>query len=221
MKKISIILILIIANIIFFNKKIVEIYFLYKFSNWVEKKVTFDKFNIDYPDSITISGLKIINLNPVYYEFIFEAEKIDINFNLKTLLFDNLIIINHLRIEKPKFFLELIEKQTKSKVSIFEDNIGLAKKINENLPNKIWPTKPNDVNFLILKSNIHDGKAYIKVSSFSDFFETSLSDFAFANVGNYKEHQHYKSVLKIMLFDIYARIKNSNLKKLLKEIYNF
>ena len=149
-----------------------------------------------------------------------------IKFDLRSLLFNELIIITHLRIEKPKFFLELIEKKfsseelTKEKKIIYEDNIGLAKKINENLPDKIWPIKKKDVNFLILRSYISDGQTYIKVSSIIKPFENLLSDFRFINVGNHKEHQHYKEVLKLMFFDMYANVKNYDLKKLLKKVYN-
>jgi hypothetical protein len=227
MKKIFIIFILITANIIFFNKKIIEIYFSYKFSNWVEKKISFDNFNIEYPDLVSINGLKIKNFDPLFYKNVFEAEKVDIKFDLKSLLFSKLIIINHLKIEKPKFFLELIEKKSNTGKStqdakiIYEDNIGLAKKINENLPDKIWPAKKKDVNFLILRSYIPDGRAYIKISSITKHFEISLSDFKFIDVGNHKKHQHYKEVLKIIFFDMYASIKDYNLKKLLKKIYDF
>jgi len=221
-KKILIIFILITVNIIFFNKKIVEIYFSYKLSNWVEKRIIFEDFNIKYPDLISIKGLKIINLDPFFYETVFEAEKVEIKFDLKSLLFSELIIIDHLKIKKPKFFLELIEKKSNSdKKIIYEDNIGLAEKINENLPDKIWPTKKKDINFLILRSYISDGKAYIKVSSITESFEISLSNFKFNKVGNHKKHQHYKEVLKIMFFDIFARVKDYNLKELLKNIYNF
>ena len=227
MKKIFIIFILITANIIFFNKKIVEIYFSYKFSNWVEKKIIFDKFNIEYPNLVSISGLKIENLDSFFYKNVFEAEKVDIKFDLKSLLFSELVIINHLKIEKPKFFLELIKKESNTTKStqgtkiIYEDNIGLAKKINKNLPDKIWPTKKKDVNFLILRSYIPDGKTYIKISSKTKPFEILLSEFEFIDVGNYKKHQHYKEVLKIIFFDMYASAKSYNLKKLLKKIYNF
>ena len=147
MKKLIIIFILILATIIFFNKKLIEIYFSYKLSNWVEKRIIFDDFNIKYPNLISINQLKIVNLDSFYYENVFEAEKVAIKFDLRSLLFNELIIITHLRIEKPKFFLELIEKKfsseelTKEKKIIYEDNIGLAKKINENLPDKIWPIK--------------------------------------------------------------------------------
>tara|TARA_B100000767_G_scaffold247052_1_gene247074 strand:- start:86 stop:772 length:687 start_codon:yes stop_codon:yes gene_type:complete len=227
MKKLIIIFILILATIIFFNKKLIEIYFSYKLSNWMEKRIIFDDFNIKYPNLISINQLKIVNLNSFYYENVFEAEKVAIKFDLRSLLFDELIIITHLRIEKPKFFLELIEKKfsseelTKEKKIIYEDNIGLAKKINENLPDKIWPIKKKDINFLILRSHISDGKTYIKVSSIIEPFENLLSDFRFTNVGNHKEHQHYKEVLKLMFFDMYASVKDYDLKKLLKKVYNF
>ena len=227
MKKPIIIFILILATIIFFNKKLIEIYFSYKLSNWMEKRIIFDDFNIKYPDLISINQLKIVNLDSFYYENVFEAEKVAIKFDLRSLLFNELIIITHLRIEKPKFFLELIEKKfsseelTKEKKIIYEDNIGLAKKINENLPDKIWPIKKKDINFLILRSYISDGKTYIKVSSIIEPFENLLSDFRFTNVGNHKEHQHYKEVLKLMFFDMYASVKDYDLKKLLKKVYNF
>ena len=193
----------------------------------MEKRIIFDDFNIRYPDLISINQLKIVNLDSFYYENVFEAEKVDIKFDLRSLLFNELIIITHLRIEKPKFFLELIEKKfsseelTKEKKIIYEDNIGLAKKINENLPDKIWPTKKKDVNFLILRSYISDGKTYLKVSSIIKPFENLISDFRFTNVGNHKEHQHYKEVLKLMFFDMYASVKDYDLKKLLKKVYNF
>ena len=227
MKKLIIIFILILATIIFFNKKLIEIYFSYKLSNWMEKRIIFDDFNIKYPNLISINQLKIVNLDSFYYENVFEAEKVAIKFDLRSLLFNELIIITHLRIEKPKFFLELIEKKfsseelTKEKKIIYEDNIGLAKKINENLPDKIWPIKKKDINFLILRSYISDGKTYIKVSSIIEPFENLLSDFRFTNVGNHKEHQHYKEVLKLMFFDMYASVKDYDLKKLLKKVYNF
>ena len=227
MKKPIIIFILILATIIFFNKRLIEIYFSYKLSNWVEKRVIFDDFNIKYPNLISIDQLKILDLDSSFYDNIFEAEKVDIKFDLKSLLFSKLIIIDHLKIEKPKFFLELIEKKSNTGKStqdakiIYEDNIGLAKQINENLPDKIWPTKKKDVNFLILRSYIPDGRAYIKISSITKHFEISLSDFKFIDVGNHKKHQHYKEVLKIMFFDMYASTKDYNLKKLLKKIYDF
>ena len=175
MKKFSVILILIIANIIFFNKQLIKIYCSYKFSNWTEKKVVFDEFKVEYPNSIFINGLKIINSNKIYYDSIFEAEKIDINFNLKSLLFNELIIINYLNIEKPKFFLEVIEKNIKLEESAknieitYEDNIGLAKKINENTPDKVWPPQKKRHKFFNIKKQYIRRKSFYKNIFYANF----------------------------------------------------
>ena len=40
-----------------------------------------------------------------------------------------------------------------------------------------------------------------------------MSDFKFVKIGNQKDYQHYKKVLEIMLFDIFARVTDFNLKK--------
>jgi hypothetical protein len=225
MKKLIVIFILLIFTIIVFNKQLISKYYSYKFSKWVERKAVFDKFEIKYPNSVSVTGIKILNSNSTYYKNVFEAQKIDINFNLKSLLFGELIVINDLRIERPKIFLEIIEKNPKLDKSIenteitYEDNIGIAKKITENLPDKIWPEKKKDINFVILKSNISEGRAFIKVSSIENSFEIFMSDMQFLKFGNKKEYQHYKNILKIILFDIIASGKDFRLKKLLKKIY--
>ena len=223
-----------IILIVLLNEKIVEKYFSHKLSNWVEKKISYSKFNFNYPNSISITNLKIVNSNPNYYENIFEAEKVDINFDLKSYLFSELVVINDLLIEKPNFFLELVEKkknpeqsneiedsENNNKEIFYEDNIGIAKKINEDLPDKIWPSKKKDINFLILRTHINDGTAFIKISSIPGSSRILLSNFEFVKVGNHNEYQHYKDVLKIMLFDIFARVKDINKKKILKKIYKF
>jgi hypothetical protein len=227
MRKLIVIFILLIFTIIVFNKQLISKYYSYKFSKWVERKVTFANFEIKYPNSVSVTGIKILNSNSNsnYYENIFEAQKIDINFNLRSLLFDELIVINDLRIERPKIFLEIIEKNPKLDKSIenskitYEDNIGIAKKIYENLPDKIWPEKKRDINFVILKSNISEGRAFIKVSSIEKSFDILMSDMEFFTFGNKKEHQHYKNILKIIFFDIIASTNDFRLKKLLIEIY--
>ena len=43
----------------------------------------------------------------------------------------------------------------------------------------------------------------------------------FSNFGNEKGYQHYKDILKIILFDLYARTENGRIKETLKKIYNF
>ena len=105
------IILTIIFLIIVFNNKLVEKYVVYKLSKWVEKDVIFDEFNFDYPNLIKIKGLKIINPNSVYYNNIFEANIVSINLDLMSYLFDKLVIVNELKIDRPSFYLELIVKK--------------------------------------------------------------------------------------------------------------
>ena len=218
----------IIIFLLFFNEKIIEKYVIYKLSNWLEKDISFNEFNFEYPNLIKIKGINIINSNPIYYANIFDSELISIDIDLKTYLFDKLVIINNLEIVKPVFYLELIAQKYESDDNsentekvFFDDNIGVVKKINENLPDKIWPTKKRDVNFIILKSSIYNGTAYIKISSIKDPSKISLSNFEFPKIGNQKGFQHYKDVLKIIFFDIFARENDLTKKKILNEAYKF
>ena len=217
------IFILLIVVVLVFNKQLITYYYSYKFSKWIERQFIFDKFNIDYPNTIAVSGIKVINPNPIYYDYILESDKITISFDLKSLLFSNLIIINNLTIESPKFFLEIIEnppKNNDSKIT-YSDNIGVADKITQNLPNKIWPEKKKDINFLILKTKINGAKVFIKTSFLPNPDQVDLSDMYFSKIGNEKNYQHYKDVLKFILFDIIASTSDFELKKLLKKVYNY
>ena len=224
-KAIKIFILLIVVALVF-NKQLITYYYSYKFSKWIERQFVVDKFYIDYPNSIVVSGIKIKNSNPFYYEYIFESEKIVLNFDLKSLLFSTLIIINNLIVENPKFFLEIVEINKNSSKNedspiTYDDNIGLAKKITENTPDKIWPDKKKDINFLILKAKIIGAKTFIKTSSLPIPTEIDLSDMYFNNIGNEKNYQHYKEVLKLILFDTIASTTDFELKKLLKKIYNY
>jgi len=218
----------IIFLLLIFHEKIIEKYIIYKLSNWVEKEISFKEFNYEFPNLIKIKGLNVINSNPIYYENIFESELISIDINLKTYFFKKLVIVKNLKIDKPVFFLELIVNKFEVngdtndiKKNLFDDNIGIAKKINENLPDKIWPPKKRDINFLILKSSINNGIANIKISSVKDPSKINLSSFEFSRVGNQKGFQHFKDALKIILFDIFARETDQIKKDILKKVYKF
>ena len=217
------IFILLIVVVLVFNKQLITYYYSYKFSKWIERQFIFDKFNIDYPNTIAVSGIKVINPNPIYYDYILESDKITISFDLKSLLFSNLIIINNLTIESPKFFLEIIENPPKSNDSkiTYNDNIGVADKITQNLPDKIWPEKKKDINFLILKVKIIKAKAFIKTSSLPTTAEIDLSNMYFNKIGNKKGYQHYKKVLNIIFFNMIGRISDFELQKFLKKIYDY
>ena len=209
------IFILLIVIVLVFNNQIISYALIYSFSKWTRHEITLDKLQINYIQSlITINGLRIKSPNEFYYNNIFESEKITLSYNPQSLL-TNLITYNNLIIENPKFFVELIEESPK----VYDDNIGVAKKYIKNTPDKIWPDKKKDINFLILKAKIIGAKTFIKTSSLPTPTEIDLSDMYFNKIGNEKGYQHYKDVFKLIFFDMYARISDPKLKKLLKKTY--
>ena len=223
MSRITLIVLIIISILIFFNKKIISYYYINKFSNWVERPVKINKLKFNYSGYVKIEDIEISNNNKNYFKNIFKAEKIEINFDMNS-IFSDLIIIESLNLYDPEFFLDInIKKnyQNTDNKNIYEDNIGLAKKINENIPDKIWPKKNKDINFLIKKSNLYGSLGYIKVPQISNPSKIKLSQMKFYSFGNDKNYRHYKDILNSILFDLYARTDEIELKQLLKEIYKF
>ena len=224
MSRITLIILIILSIIIIFNKKIVSYYYINKFSNWVERPVKIKKLKFNYSGHVKIDDIEISNKNKNYFKNIFKAKKIEINFDINS-IFSDLIIIESLNIYDSEFFLDIKIKEkdyqnTNNKI-IYEDNTGLAKKINENIPDKIWPKKNKDVNFLIKKSNLYGSLGYIKVPQILDPSKIKLSQMKFSSFGNEKNYRHYKDVLNSILFDLYARTNETKLKQLLKKIYKF
>ena len=224
MSTITKICLILFITIIFFNKKIVSYYYVNKLSSWVERPVKIESLNFKYSGYLEIKGIEILDSNKNYYQNIFEADKIKIFFDTKS-LFSDLIVIKNLNIINPEFFLDIrIVKDSQNfgkEKTVYDDNIGLAKKINEKTPDKIWPPKKKDINFLILESVLSGAKGNIKVSSISEPSKIILSKMKFSSFGNEKNYRHYKDILKIILFDLYARTKEVKLKNILKEIYKF
>ena len=141
MSRVNIIILILISILIFFNKKIVSYYYINKFSNWVERPVKIKKLNFNYSGYVKIEDIEILNYDKNYYQNIFKAKKIEINFDMSS-IFSNLILIESLDIYDPEFFLDIIiKKDNRNNKNFYDDNIGLAKKINENTPDKIWPKK--------------------------------------------------------------------------------
>ncbi len=222
MPRITIIFIIFISILIFFNKKIISYYYINKFSTWVERPINIKKINFNYSGYVEIEGIEILNHNKNYFENVFKAKKVEINFDINT-IFSDLVLIKNLNLYDPEFFLDIKIKQDNRNVNkdLYEDNIGLAKKINENTPDKIWPEKRRDINFLIKKANLYNSVGYIKVSQIFNPSKVKLSQMQFSSFGNDKDHRHYKDVLKSILFDLYARSNEIKLKQILKEIYKF
>lgn len=224
MTKIGKIILIFIITIIFFNKKIVSYYYIHKLSNWVERPVMIEQVKFKYSGYIEIKNIEILNSNRNYYRNIFKAEKITIDFETKS-LFSNLIVVQNLNLLNPEFFLDIkvtnIDPSSGKRTIKYDDNIGLAKKINEKVPDKIWPQKDKDINFLVRNSILSGAKGNIKISSINKPAEIELSKMKFTSFGNDKNYRHYKDVLKSILYDLYARTEEINLKKTLKQIYKF
>ena len=222
-KVIKIILILFLI-IIVFNKKIVSYYYINKLTKWVERPVKIESLDFKYSGFVEIKGIKILNLEDYFYKDIFVADEIKLKIDTKS-FFSDLIVIQSIDIINPEFFLDIkIVKNNQNpneEKNIYDDNIGLAKKLNEKLPDKIWPKKKKDINFIILRSVLSGAKANIKISSIPKPSEIKLSKMKFSSFGNEKNYRHYKDVLSSILYDLYARVNEPNLKKILKEIYNF
>ena len=216
---------MLILIVLIFNKKIISYYYLKKFSSWVERPVQISHLNFEYSGLIEIEDIKILNSKENFYQNIFQAEKISFKIDTKSLI-SQLIIINNLDITNPEFYLDIKiseekKRNTDNKKILYEDNLGLAQKLNEKTPDKIWPKKDKDVNFIIEKAVLSGASANIKVSSIPDPTNINLSEMMFSNFGNEKGYQHYKDILKIILFDLYARAENGRIKETLKKIYNF
>ena len=146
MLKVTRIFIFFIVVVLIFNKQIISNVLLYSFSKWVDREIEVDKFRISYRQNlITINDVKIKNLNKFYYDNLVELEKVILSYNFKS-LFSNLIIINNLIVENPKFFLEVIEKPSIelspfNVQKMYDDNVGGVNKIVKSRPSKIWPKK--------------------------------------------------------------------------------
>ena len=226
MSKFFNIFLLSILVIFIFNKKIISYYYVKKFSSWVERPVEIGHLDFEYSGLVEIEDIRILNSNESYFNYIFQAEKISFNLNVKSLI-SELIIINNIDIINPQFYLD-VKILDKKKENIdnnietsYEDNLGLAQKLNEKTPDKIWPKKDKDINFIIRKAVLSGATAGIKVSSITDPAKIDFSQMMFSNFGNEKGYQHYKDILKIILFDLYARTENGRIKETLKKIYNF
>ena len=215
-------LLILLLVIFLFNKNILSFLFVKKFESWVERQVKIEKIYFDYSGLVIVERLKVLNSNQNYYDNLLKVEKIVFNIDLKS-IFSDLIIVKSLNIKNPVFFLDINYNEIvkENQKNVINDNIGLAKKLNEKLPDKVWPKKKKDVNFLIQESSLTSPKANIKISSISKPIAFSLSDMKFTEFGNDERYRHYKDVLKSILFDLYARVSDRRYKKILKQIYNF
>jgi len=216
MKKIIITLVIILPLLIF-NKTIISQLIIFSTSKLTDKNISIESIDIDYlKKKIILNSVKVESNKKIYYKNIFEAEKIEVEYDFKS-LFTDLVIINHLIFYNSKIFLDI---DIKDKM-ILDDNFEEVKKQEEDYKPKIYPPKKKDINFLILKFQTYNTQGFIKPSNKLNEIEINLSDMSFNKIGNKNDLQHYKDVFRIILVDIFLKIPDINLQKLIKKTYKF
>ena len=138
-----------------------------------------------------------------------------------TSLFSNRIIIDNLIFYNSKIFLDIDIDMNDNHEVVSNDNFEEVKKQEEDYKPKIYPIKKKDINFLILKFQTYDSQGLIKPSNKSNEIQINLSNMSFNKIGNEKDFQHYKDVFKIIVGDIFLKVPDINLQKLIKKTYKF
>ena len=220
MKKI-IITFVIILPLIIFNKNIISQLIIFAIPKLTDRNISIETIDINYlKKQIILNSVEVESTNKIYYENIFEAEKIKIRYNF-TSLFSDRIIIDHLIFYNSKIFLDIDIDISDNNEVISNDNLEEVKKQEESYKPKIYPIKKKDINFLILKFQTYNSQGFIKPSNKSNEIEINLSNMSFNRMGNKKNFQHYKDVFRIILGDIFLKIPDINLQKLIKKTYKF
>ena len=215
MKKFTVIFI-IISSLAFFNKTIISKVIIFTLSKKIDRNINIKNINIDYSKKkITLTSIEVKSNSKIYYKNIFEAEKIEIEYDFKS-LFTDLIIINHLIFYNPKIFVDI--DMTNAEIS--NDNLDEVRKQEENYKPKIYPIKKKDINFLILKFYTYNTQGFIKTSDKMNEIKMNLSNISFNRVGSKTTGSlHYKKVFKIILGDMFLKIPDIKLKNLIKKTY--
>ena len=208
---------MIILPLLIFNKTIISQLIIFSTPKLTDRNISIETINIDYlKKKIILNSVKVESTKKIYYKNIFEVEKIEIEYDFKS-LFTDLVIIKHLIFYNSKIFLDI---DIKDKM-ISDDNFEEVKKQKEGYKPKIYPPKKKDINFLILKFQTYNTQGFIKPSNKSNEIEINLSDMSFNKIGNKNDLQHYKDVFRIILGDIFLKIPDINLQKLIKKTYKF
>ena len=220
MKKI-IITFVIILPLIIFNKNIISQLIIFALPKLIARNISIETIDINYlKKKIILNSIKVESTNKIYYKNIFEADKIEIEYNF-TSLFSDMIIIDHLTFYNSKIFLDIDIDINDNNEIISNDNFEEVIKQEDSYKPKIYPIKKRDINFLILKFQTYDSQGFIKSSNKSNEIIINLSDMSFNKIGNKDDLQHYKDVFKIILGDIFLKIPDINLQKLIKKTYKF
>ena len=134
MKKIIITLVIILPLLIF-NKTIISQLIIFSTSKLTDRNISIESIDIDYlKKKIILNSVKVESTKKIYYKNIFEAEKIEVEYDFKS-LFNDLVIINHLIFYNSKIFLDI---DIKDKM-ISDDNLKKLKSKKKVISQKFIP----------------------------------------------------------------------------------
>ena len=162
MKKIVIIFVIILPLLVF-NKTIISQLIIFATSKLTDRNISIETIEINYlKKKIILKSIEVESTNKIYYKNIFEAEKIEIEYNFQS-LFSDIIIIDHLILYNSKIFLDVdIKIDNNNNKVIVDDSLQEVKKQEESYKPKIYPIKKKDINFLILKFQTYNSQGFIK-----------------------------------------------------------
>ena len=106
MKKI-IVTFVIILSLVIFNKTIISQVTIFVASKLIDRNISIETVDIDYlKKQIILKSVEVESTNKIYYKNIFEAEKIEIEYDFKS-LFSDMIIIEHLIFYDSSIFVDI------------------------------------------------------------------------------------------------------------------
>ena len=150
MKKI-IITFVIILPLLIFNKTIISQLIIFATSKLTDRNISIETIDINYlKKKIILNSVEVESTKKIYYKNIFEAEKIEIEYDFKS-LFTDLVIINHLIFYNSKIFLDIDIDMSDNNEVVSNDNFEEVIKQEDSYKPKIYPIKKRDIKSLFEK----------------------------------------------------------------------
>lgn len=178
-----------------------------------------------------------------------KLENVKINFINKSIILNNLKILNDPKFEYENFIVcdeikvffnysdlykeTILIKEIKFKDPIIyieiiekenksnnEDNISVLEKKKNTYKEKIYPKKQKDRNVIFKTVKILNPRANLIIGKDYKYKNLNLSDMNFNNVGTSSSKSiHFKKIFKTILSIIYIQIPNFEIQKKLKDFY--
>lgn len=206
--------ILIIFFCFIFNNQILKFCIEKTFSKWLQREVIVSELVISLKKKKIILKNVAVKNNNNKSKYLLKTKQIIIEYELKD-LFKGVLIVKNFNMENSSLNIEIFKINEK----VFKDNIDIAEKITSNKPDKIWPKKIFDFNFIIQNTQFTDLKIKIKSEFFQKENQISLGKMQYSNIGNHKSSKHYKDILKnIMIFAV-LNLEDGEFKKQIQKIY--